>query len=184
MGKTFYSTNVLLAIILFLAVLLMLNTIYGCKYPRFMERFEDKVMSEESGEPLDVVDAKEIKENGDKPTEEDLKTIINKIKSDVTIKTDGEVPVAISKESTETKAPTSEQTQNLSPKETELFKAIVNDKMSTQDLEKLVKAGIVTENTIEKFLNEMDNSKKPLEGAEMGDSVIEGFSCGRDYATF
>jgi hypothetical protein len=178
MGQTFYSTNVLLAIILFLSVLLMLNTIYGCKYPRFMERFEDKVMSEESTEK-EVV-KKEA--SGKPPSDADIKILMDKIKSDA-------VPEEAVTEEKPTAVPVTveavvEKNKNLSTKETELFQAIVNEKISTQDLEKLVKAGIVTEDTIEKFLNEMDNSKKLLEGAGASESVIEGFSCGRDYATF
>lgn len=142
MPKTIPSTNLLLAVILFLVLMLIFNIVYGCKYPTFTERFEDKVMIEASEEP----------KKKEEPTKE---TVV---------------------------VPTKEEPKKeMTKKDTELFKAIVNEKFSTQELEKLVKAGILTENTIEKFLNEMEESKEPLEGSG---ETIEGFSCARDYATY
>lgn len=141
MSKSFLSTNVLLAIIFVLVLMLIFNIIYGCKYPKFMERFEDNVMTEKSEEPK---------------------------KEEVPPKTTNETP----------SKPVEEPKKEMTKKDTELFKAIVSEKFSTQELEKLVKAGILTEDTIEKFLNEMEEAKQPLEG------TVEGFSCGRDYATY
>lgn len=141
MPKPIASTNVLLAIIFFLVLMLIFNIVYGCKYPSFTERFEDKVMTEASEEPKKK-----------EPTKEEVV-----------------VP------------PKEEPKKEMTKKDTELFKAIVNEKFSTQELEKLVKAGILTEDTIEKFLNEMEEAKEPLEGSS---ETIEGFSCARDYATY
>ena len=141
MPKPIPSTNLLLAIIFFLVLMLIFNIVYGCKYPSFTERFEDKVMTEAS---------EESKKKEAEP------------KKDAT-------PVK------------EEPKKEMTKKDTELFKAIVNEKFSTQELEKLVKAGILTEDTIEKFLNEMEDAKKPLEGSS---ETIEGFSCARDYATY
>lgn len=141
MPKPVLSTNVLLAVIFVLVLMLIFNIIYGCKYPKFMERFEDKVMTEKSEEPK---------------------------KEEPPLKATEETP----------SKPVEEPKKEMTKKDTELFKAIVSEKFSTQELEKLVKAGILTEDTIEKFLNEMEEAKQPLEG------TVEGFSCTRDYATY
>jgi len=66
----------------------------------------------------------------------------------------------------------------MTKKETELFQAITRNKISNDDLEKLVRDGILTENMIERFLAKMDTEKSK------DAPVVEGFSCGRDYATF
>lgn len=161
------SANVLLAIILILVLMLIVNIIYGCKFPTMKESFEDKVMTEEgeaSNKPTMDKPINNEKTEGDDPSKE-LPTVVTK-------ESDKIAPVSSSSKE--------EINKTMTQKEKELFKSIVQEKFSTQDLEKLVKAGVLTENTIEKFLNEMEEAKQPLQGAD----TVEGFSCQRDYATF
>jgi hypothetical protein len=49
--------------------------------------------------------------------------------------------------------------ESLNTREKELFDQIIKDNMSGEDLEKLIKAGAVTEKMVEKFLNELDKEK-------------------------
>lgn len=66
----------------------------------------------------------------------------------------------------------------MTKKEAELFLAITRNEISNENLEKLVKDGILTENMIERFLTKMDTEKSK------DTPIVEGFTCGRDYATF
>lgn len=50
-----------------------------------------------------------------------------------------------------------EDTNQMTASETELFKQITTNKISSTDLEKLIKAGIVNEKMIEKFLERIDS---------------------------
>lgn len=50
-----------------------------------------------------------------------------------------------------------EDTNQMTSSETELFKQITTNKISSTDLEKLIKAGVVTEKMIEKFLERIDS---------------------------
>lgn len=50
-----------------------------------------------------------------------------------------------------------DKSNKMSSTEKELFKQITTNKISTPDLEKLIKAGVVTEKMIEKFLERIDN---------------------------
>lgn len=58
-----------------------------------------------------------------------------------------------------------EAVSGLTSRERELFSQIVSEKISNEALEKLIKAGQITESMVEKFLHEIDK-----------DDVIEGFS--------
>lgn len=50
-----------------------------------------------------------------------------------------------------------DNSNKMSSTEKELFKQITTNKISAPDLEKLIKAGVVTEKMIEKFLERIDN---------------------------
>ena len=59
----------------------------------------------------------------------------------------------------------------LTKQEQELFDQITENKIPSNDLEKLIRAGVLTENMVEKFLNQMDklNAEK-IEGFCAGDA--------------
>jgi dTDP-glucose pyrophosphorylase len=60
-------------------------------------------------------------------------------------------------------------------KEQSLFEKIVKNEISSSDLEKLINAGVVTQNMVEKFLSKLDEKQE-------NESPIEGFSCsGNNY---
>jgi hypothetical protein len=63
----------------------------------------------------------------------------------------------------------------LDPKEQSLFEKIVKNEVSSADLEKLINAGVVTQNMVEKFLSKLDEKQEK-------EASIEGFSCGGNYA--
>jgi flagellar basal body-associated protein FliL len=66
-----------------------------------------------------------------------------------------------------------EKESGLTSRERELFSQIVSEKISNEALEKLIKAGQITESMVEKFLNEIDK-----------DDIIEGFSSKGAYSVF
>jgi hypothetical protein len=63
----------------------------------------------------------------------------------------------------------------LTSRERELFSQIVSEKISNDALEKLIKAGQITESMVEKFLNEIDKE---------GGDIVEGFSSTHSYSAF
>jgi len=174
-NMAFYTTNVLLMIILFLAVILLSMVLYGCKYPS-IEKFEDKVMTEGGAEDT----GKSIMEAALKSNDPQVKELISKLQ-----KSPAATAVPPAKEDMPLAAaePVTEETAakpKLEGKDQELFKAIVGGEISNADLEKLAKAGILTEATIDKFLGQMEGEGD----GEKKSTTIEGFSCGMDYATF
>jgi len=176
MAKAFYSNNVLMTIILFLTILLLFNVLYGCRTPTSLESFEDVVMNATEEKPEE--EKPEVPENTLEQLESNISPIIdNKALKDI-IAQYKETTTAMLKPSKEEEKKEEKKTEEvLSKKETELFEAISNNKITNEELEKLVKAGVVTEEMIERFLAKMDTNTEPSE-------VVEGFSCGRDYATF
>jgi len=178
MAKAFYSNNVLMTIILFLTILLLFNILYGCRAPTKVEGFEDVVMAAEEEkseeEPEEEKTMEQLKtEISPILDEKSLKELVSKVK-DTAITILPPKDVVVDKKTAEV----------LSKKETELFEAISNNKITNDDLEKLVKAGVVTEKMIERFLAKMDDENKESTEEETEAPVVEGFSCGRDYATF
>lgn len=72
------------------------------------------------------------------------------------------------------KEPEKKKKESLDSKEQSLFDKIVKNEVSSADLEKLINAGVVTQNMVEKFLSKLD---------EKEESKIEAFcdsaaSCG------
>jgi hypothetical protein len=181
MAKAFYSNSVLMTIILFLSILLLFNILYGCRAPTKIEGFEDVVMNAEEEKPKEEEEEKEDKTMEQLQTEiapildeKSLKELVSKVK-DTAITMLPPKDIVVDKKTSEV----------LSKKETELFEAISNNKITNDDLEKLVKAGVVTEKMIERFLAKMDDENKETTTEEDAEAlVVEGFSCGRDYATF
>lgn len=178
MAKAFYSNNVLMTIILFLSILLLFNILYGCRAPSKIEGFEDVVMSAEEEKPTEeeAVPEKTMEQLQTVVSplldEKSLKELVSKVK-DTAITILPPKDIVVDKKASEV----------LSKKETELFEAISNNKITNDDLEKLVKAGVVTEDMIERFLAKMDNETEATPKEDEA-PVVEGFSCGRDYATF
>jgi hypothetical protein len=69
----------------------------------------------------------------------------------------------------------------LNSKEKELFDQITTNKLSGEELEKLIKAGVVTEQMIEKFLSQLDTT---AEEEMSSDKQVEAFCSGDCYAKF
>lgn len=83
-----------------------------------------------------------------------------------------EAPPPPKKKATEEEEPPTEETGEataLDSKEQSLFDKIVKNEVSTADLEKLINAGVVTQNMVEKFLSKLDQKE---------DSKIEAFCTG------
>ena len=75
----------------------------------------------------------------------------------------------------EDKKKETEKGKGLNKQEQELFEQITKNTIPADDLDKLIRAGALTENMVEKFLNEIDR---------MNQEKIEGFCSGPDcYAT-
>jgi len=184
------SKNILLIIIFVLFAMLVLNLFFGCR--SFYEGFEAKEMTEEDIEAIKNIDPEEAakmfqqmlkkgvttadlktkevpEESPDTETEEDEE---EEVESTPEKKGSKIVKEMLTKEAPKEKRP-------LTKKEIELFEAISKDQVSNEDLEKLVKAGIVTESLVERFLNQMQEDV-PTKTKD----VVEGFSCERDFATF
>ena len=62
------------------------------------------------------------------------------------------------------------KTDKLDSKEQSLFDKIIKNEISSKDLEKLINAGVVTQNMVEKFLSKLDETEEE-------ESKIEAF-CG------
>ena len=56
--------------------------------------------------------------------------------------------------------PKPKKTDKLDPKEQSLFDKIINNEVSAKDLEKLINAGVVTQNMVEKFLSKLDEKEE------------------------
>ena len=184
------SKNVLLIVIFVLFMTLMLNLFFGCR--SFYEGFEAKEMTEEAIETI-----KKIKpEEAAKMFQEMLKKGVPKTESKKTEEAfEEDEDVKDDQEEEETSSTTDEKASKLvkdildqevpkekrplTKKEMELFEAISKDQVSNEDLEKLVKAGIVTESLVERFLNQMQEDVPTKT-----EDVVEGFSCERDFTTF
>lgn len=67
--------------------------------------------------------------------------------------------------------PPVEQEPALSKQEQELFDQIIDNKIPSNELEKLIRAGVLTENMVEKFLNQVDkHNAEKIEGFCSGDA--------------
>ncbi len=73
--------------------------------------------------------------------------------------------------------PVSSNKESMNSREKELFDQIIKDNMSGEELEKLIRAGAVTEKMVEKFLNELDkeNSGDPIEAFCSGAECYSSF---------
>lgn len=179
------SNKVLLGVIFILFAALMLNVFFGCR--SVQEGFEAKEMTEEAIEAIKDMDPKKAAELIQKMLKEKgIPSEINeKVKDEEITEEDVSeeepsqeknssklVKEILSKEVPKEKRP-------LTEKEMELFEAISKDQVSSEDLEKLVKAGIITEGLVERFLSTLQDDV-----SAKTDAVVEGFSCQRDFATF
>lgn len=68
----------------------------------------------------------------------------------------------------------------LNTKEQELFDNLTKNRLSDKEIEKLVRAGILTENLVEKFLSKLDKDADPVTKPDLGG--LEGFASGPRYA--
>jgi len=70
---------------------------------------------------------------------------------------------------------------DLTPKEKELFQDLRENKLSTEQITDLVKGGILTEQLVEKFLNQLDSSAEEIKAdtkEAMSTPEVEGFASG------
>jgi preprotein translocase subunit SecF len=181
------SKNILLIIIFVLFAMLMLNLFFGCR--SFYEGFEAKEMTEEDVEAIKNIDPEEAAVKFQQMLKKGMLSTESKIEETTEESPDIEPqeqddeevkPASVEQKSTEiVKEMLTKEKRPLTKKEIELFEAISKDQVSNEDLEKLVKAGIVTESLVERFLNQMQEDV-PTKTKD----VVEGFSCERDFATF
>ena len=185
------SNKVLLGVIFILFVALMLNVFFGCR--SVQEGFEAKEMTEEAIEAIKDMDPKKAAELIQNMLKEKgmISESTKKVEEEETFETSEEDDTNEDDEETPQKNKTSELVKDilskevpkekrpLTEKEMELFEAITKDQVSSEDLEKLVKAGIITEGLVERFLSTLQDDV-----SAKTDAVVEGFSCQRDFATF
>ena len=182
------SNNVLLVMIFILFAALMLNIFFGCR--SIQEGFEAKEMTEEAITAIKDMDPNKAAELVQKMLKE--KGVLSKSSETDKEETDDEEEpeeeeskpqkkesATIVKDMLKKAKESSEETRPLTQKEMELFEAISKDQVSNEDLEKLVKAGIITEGLVERFLSTLQDDV-----STKTDEVVEGFSCQRDFATF
>jgi hypothetical protein len=162
------------------------------------ENFEDVTMKPKKKET--VLSEEEIKKIADSITNEtDTQDIIEKVKAHINNKNGDKTVNPETEKTTEDDTDTAVEKEDkeivLSKKETELFNAIKKDNINNDELDRLVKSGVVNEDMIMRFLQKMEENedKNDVEeftscGKKEGFSScgkIEGFSsCARDYATF
>lgn len=163
----FKNINFVLLAIVIIFTLIVGNVLFGCKCNKITENFEDVVMKQGGS----------YEEFGEKVIQEKLKSLVKtqNIEDIVEKAKKSAMKEVEKKEEEEQETETKANKETLSKKEMELFEAIKTDKMSEEELNKLVSSGVVNEDMIEKFLKNMDDDS----------DVVEGFSsCGRDYATY
>lgn len=191
------NQNIMMIFIIILSFMLFMSIFYSCKC-NMRENFEDVTMKPKKKET--VLSEEEIKKIADSITNEtDTQDIIEKVKAHINNKNGDKTVNPETEKTTEDDTDTAVEKEDkeivLSKKETELFNAIKKDNINNDELDRLVKSGVVNEDMIMRFLQKMEENedKNDVEeftscGKKEGFSScgkIEGFSsCARDYATF
>jgi hypothetical protein len=139
----YFNRNIM--VIALLAVVVFAGVAMGCCQP--VEAFENATPMQKTLE--DAIKA-EVEKGVEEEEKKEKEKDIEEVKKVVTAPKETETPV-------------------LNKQEQELFEQITKNSLSDNDLKKLISAGILTENMVEKFLNKID------EGA---DEKIEGFCSG------
>jgi hypothetical protein len=159
------------------------------------ENFEDVTMTPKRDLKLSKDEIKKVVEIATNSDELEMSNIITKIKNHIndtnkeSANNKDETDKNIIEETKEEDKPIEKEDKEivLSKKETELFNAIKKDKINNEELDRLIKSGVVNENMISRFLQKMeevDNNQNDIEEFTSC-GQIEGFSsCTRDYATF
>lgn len=163
------SKKTLTVLIVILCVALLFTLLYGCSctYEKFQNG--DSADAEDKGK-----DMKKVSEDAnEEPTEESAGS-----PSPSPAPSSAPGP-ALSRSPAPAPAPSAPPSEELNSQEKELFEQITTNKLSGEELEKLIKAGVVTEQMIEKFLSQLDSSSEEKNAAE-----IEGFCAGDCYAKF
>lgn len=174
------SRNVLMTVIVVLAVLLLFTLFYGCKCS--YEKFEDSVDMKNNPEGttaniMTKIDAMVQEKNKEQEAkqEAEMNATISKAMDQI----DNKLSTTSTFVGSEKQGVVADKKDgSLSPQEQELFTQITENLLSGEELQKLIKAGILTENMIEKFLNKIDTIQE-----EKGDAV-EGFCSGECYAKY
>lgn len=189
--------NIIMIIITILLSLMLFSLFYSCKC-NIRENFEDIIMkpSSKNSVKLNKDEIKKIVEIATNSDELEMNNIINKIKkqiNDTNPDEDNNTEETSETNDTETKdeqkkdISIEKENITLSKKEAELFNAIKKDKINNEELDYLIKSGVVNENMISRFLQKMEEVNNNQSDIEEFTSCgqIEGFSsCARDYATF
>lgn len=180
------NLNIILVVILVLLLIILANVYYSCKNS-IKENFEDVTMK--PAKKNSVLTDEEIKKIVDTVTNEnDTQNIIEKVKAHVNNKNDknDSEKSEESKDIDNTEKKEDKEEIVLSKKETELFNAIKKDNISNDELDRLVKSGVVNEDMIMRFLQKMeDGNDEDVVEEFTSCGMYEGFSsCARDYATF
>lgn len=146
-----HTNNFMIAVLL--AVVLFAAVVMGCC--QTTEAFQDATPMKKSIEDAITSEVeKKAEEDQKKETEKDVADIKKALEEP----TPEEKPAA---------APMNKQEQ-------ELFEQITKNSLSNTDLKKLISAGILTENMVEKFLNKLSN---PEEKEEKIEGFCSGNSC-------
>lgn len=167
------SQKTLIMLIVILCIALLFTLLYGCSCT--YEKFENGETEEkEAGGSKDMK-----KKTTEVPSEEGEEVSTNgPAPSPSPAPSPARGPATAAAPSL-SPAPTKAPTEELNSQEKELFEQITTNKLSGEELEKLIKAGVVTEQMIEKFLSQLDSSSEEKNAAE-----VEGFCAGDCYAKY
>jgi hypothetical protein len=153
----------------FLALLFVSCLFYGCTYT--FEKFEGDSEEENQMKRVQEITAKvqgEIQAEKDKEMEETIRQTLKEVNTE----TSSPAPA--------TSAPGPATQEILNTQEKELFDQITTNKLSGEELDKLIRAGILTEEMVEKFLNQIDLQQET--SLQQDKQSIEGFCADDCYA--
>lgn len=160
-----------IVVIILLIVLLILAVSYGCCGT--MELFENEKttpMKKTVDEEIDDAIKEGVEKHQKKEDEEKVKEVKDEIE-----KQSAELSAVNAENRKKAAQEESQEEPVLNKQEQELFDQITKNSIPSADLEKLIRAGVLTENMVEKFLNQID---------KISEEKIEGFCAGQDcYAT-
>jgi outer membrane biosynthesis protein TonB len=158
-----------IGVTLLLSILLVLAVAYGCcGTTEAFQTEETTPMKKSTEEAIEDV----VKEKTEEAEKKETDSLLSELKAEMA-KGEAEVEKANAAE----KAKRKEEVEVLNKQEQELFDQITKNSIPSADLEKLVRAGMITEKMVEKFLNQIDklNTEEKIEGFCSGQSCYASF---------
>lgn len=156
-----------IGVTLLLSILLVLAVAYGCcGTTEAFQTEETTPMKKSTEETIEDI----VKEKTIEAEKKETDSLVSELKAEMA-KGEAEVEKANAAEKAKRKE------EVLNKQEQELFDQITKNSIPSADLEKLVRAGMITEKMVEKFLNQIDklNTEEKIEGFCSGQSCYASF---------